>query len=147
MKIAMMIVLILTMLSSGCVAPEGIRSQRGDPAKTVRLKFEAFNRHDAGAIELRYAPNAVLHSPDYPELHGNTAIAQTYRQLFAAIPDAVDTVQALGYFEDKVYAQFVLSGHFNGVMDKPITARIISVYTIKDDLIVDDATYYDRKAP
>ncbi len=146
MKNAAAIALVM-ILSAGSFAGETVASDFSRSTKAVRLKFEAFNRHDVAAIEAIYAPNAVLHSPDYPELRGNSAIAGTYRQLFDAIPDAADTVQELGYFENKVYAQFVLSGHVKSAPDKLVTVRIMSVYTIRDGRIVDDSTYYDRKTP
>lgn len=146
MKNAATIALLLT-LGSGSVVAAVVGSDLRSSTKTVRAKFEAFNRHDVAAIQASYAPNAVLHSPDYPDLHGNSAIAQTYRQLFDALPDAADAVRDLGYFKDKIYAQFVLTGHVKGAPDKSVTVRIASVYTIKDNLIVEDSTYYDRKTP
>ncbi len=113
----------------------------------VRLKFAAFNKHDADTIEKIYASSAILHSPDYPNLAGNKQIADTYRGLFNAIPDANDKLETLETSSSHIYAQFVLTGHLKGAQDKPITVRIISVYAVKDGRIVDDATYYDRKMP
>jgi ketosteroid isomerase-like protein len=115
--------------------------------ETVRSKFDAFNRHDAAMIQDIYASNAVLHSPDYPSLQGNRPIADTYRKLFETIPDAKDTVVLLETSGNHVYAQFVLTGHWMGAQDKPLNVRIISVYAIEAGRIIDDSTYYDRKAP
>jgi len=112
---------------------------------TVRQKFEAFNRHDADAIERLYAANAVLHSPDYPNLGGNHPIADTYRKLFAMIPDARDNLVLLQRAGDHVYAQFELSGHLGGAQDKPVSLRLISIYTVHNNRISEDNTYYDRK--
>ena len=117
------------------------------PADTVRQKFDAFNRHDAASIQEIYAGNATLHSPDYPSLEGNAPIADTYRKLFEAIPDAKDNLELLETSATHVYAQFVLTGHWNGAQDKPLSVRIISVYAVKGGHITDDSTYYDRKAP
>lgn len=116
------------------------------PIKTVESKFAAFNRHDAAAIEALYAGDAVLHSPDYPELNGNSKIADTYRWIFGAIPDAKDSIASIESAGNHVYVQFVMSGHLKGAANKPISVRIISVYTIKDRQIAGDSTYYDRKA-
>jgi ketosteroid isomerase-like protein len=118
-----------------------------EPMGTIQLKFSAFNAHDVAAIKSIYATDAILHSPDYPQLVGNSKIADTYKQLFEAIPDARDNIVSMQSSADTVYAQFVLTGHFNGVQSKPVNARIISVYTIKDHHIVGDSTYYDRKSP
>jgi ketosteroid isomerase-like protein len=141
------IIALALIASNGSVATGVGNTDLSRHTKIVSTKFDAFNRHDAATIQASYAPNAVLHSPDYPDLHGNSAIADTYRSLFDAIPDATDTIQALGYSDNKVYAQFLLSGHVKGAPDKPVSVRIMSVYTIRDNLIVEDATYYDRKAP
>ena len=115
------------------------------PIKTVRNKFAAFNQHDVAAIEEIYSATALLNSPDYRNLVGNKPIAETYRKIFDSIPDAKDTIEQLESAGQHVYVQFVLSGHWNGLQDKPISVRIMAVYTVKDGRIVDDATYYDRK--
>ena len=112
---------------------------------TVRNKFAAFNQHDVAAIEEIYSRSATLNSPDYHDLVGNKPIAETYRKIFDSIPDAKDTIQQLESAGQHVYVQFVLSGHWNGLQDKPISVRIMAVYTVKDGRIVADATYYDRK--
>ena len=78
---------------------------------------------------------------------GNAQIATTYRRLFEAIPDARDELQNLDRSGDKVYAQFILTGHWKTAPDQAVRVRILSVYTMKGGHIVEDATYYDRKAP
>ena len=147
MKTAYMIVLVC---SVSCVLSAGVSadpSGSGQNLDTVRQKFAAFNRHDAAAIQDIYATDAVLHSPDYPALTGNAKIAGTYRGIFAGVPDAVDEVQNLDAVGNRVYAQFILTGHFQGAADKPLNVRIMSIYTVKDGHITEDETYYDRKAP
>ena len=115
------------------------------PMQIVRNKFAAFNQHDVAAIEDIYSATATLNSPDYRNLVGNKPIADTYRKIFDSIPDAKDTIEQLESAGKHVYVQFVLSGHWNGLQDKPISVRIMAVYMVKDGRIVDDATYYDRK--
>lgn len=119
----------------------------GAAIDAVRQKFDAFNRHDARMIEEIYASNATLHSPDYPSLEGNGPIADTYRKLFEAIPDAKDSLVLIETSAGHVYAQFILTGHWKGAEDKALNVRIISVYAVESGHIVDDATYYDRKVP
>lgn len=140
---------LVFVLASGLVpmatfAAPGADSKAVD---TVRSKFAAFNRHDVDAIERIYANDATLSSPDYPSLTGNVPIADTYRKIFAAIPDAQDTLETIETSGKHVYAQFVLTGHFNGAQDTPVSVRIISVYALEDGRIIDDTTYYDRKMP
>lgn len=132
---------------AACAATAPTPVDQGDAAKTVRQKFAAFDQHDAPAIQDIYGTDAVLHSPNYPELKGNGPIAATYRQLFAAIPDAKDEVQSFDAIGNKVYVQFLLTGHWGGAPDKGVHARIMSIYTVADGHIVADTTYYDRKAP
>ena len=117
-----------------------------DPVRIVQQKFQAFNNHDVTAIEHIYAADATLRSPDYPELSGNARIADTYRRIFDAIPDAKDDIEHIDRAADRVYVQFLLTGHLKNV-EKPISVPIISVYTVRHGSIVADTTYYDRKAP
>ncbi len=132
---------------AACAGTAPASVDQSDTAKTVRQKFAAFDQHDALAIQDIYGTDAVLHSPDYPELKGNAPIAGTYRQLFAAIPDAKDEVQSFDVIGNKVYVQFLLTGHWGGAPDKAVHARIMSIYTVADGHITADTTYYDRKAP
>lgn len=136
------VVWTLSVVSAHAGAKSGSRS-----VEAVLNKFAAFNRHNVVAIENIYSGDAVLNSPDYHDLAGNKPIAETYRKLFDSIPDARDDVEILEFAGSHVYVQFVLTGHWNGSPDKPISVRIISVYKVNDGHIVDDATYYDRKAP
>ena len=145
MKIAAMMVLAgaASVLASvcGCAALPG----GADPAATVRLKFAAFDRHDVSAIQGYYADDAVLRSPDNPGLAGNAPIGEVYRHIFEAIPDARDEIQSFDQSADKVFVQFVMTGHFKGAAEQPVKVRIMSIYTVRDGRIVEDATYYDRK--
>jgi hypothetical protein len=147
MRIATMILLACSLYYRGSVAVPAAPAAVAAPIDTVRLKFYAFNQHDVGAIEEIYASSASLHSPDYPNLVGNKPIADTYRRLFDAIPDAKDNLELLEASANHIYAQFVLTGHLKAAQDKPISVRIISVYEVKGAHIVDDSTYYDRKTP
>jgi len=146
MKTATTLIFLLAsgMAVSATSAASRTDAKAGDP---VRQKFAAFNRHDADAIEQLYANDATLRSPDYPSLKGNVQIADTYRKLFAAIPDAKDNLETVESSSGHVYAQFVLTGHFKGAQDKPVNVRIISVYAVQNGQIIDDTTYYDRKMP
>jgi ketosteroid isomerase-like protein len=135
------------LLAVASTVASGPGTSETEPVKTIESKFSAFNRHDADAIETIYANDAILRSPDYPELVGNSKIADTYRWIFNAIPDAKDSIVTIDSTANRVYVQFVLSGHLKDAGNKPISVRIMSVYTIKDHRVVSDSTYYDRKAP
>jgi ketosteroid isomerase-like protein len=139
------IVTVLICIGGSFAGGGSIAASQSGAVEVVRHKFAAFNQHDLGAIEHIYSSNATLNSPDQRGLIGNKPIADTYRMLFESIPDAKDTIELLEAAGKRVYAQFVLSGHWNGMQDKPVKVRIMSVYTVKNGRIIDDATYYDRK--
>jgi ketosteroid isomerase-like protein len=132
---------------ASCASNTPAPTAPSDAAKTVQQKFTAFDQHDATTIQDIYGVDAVLHSPDYPELKGNGPIADTYRKIFTYVPDAKDEVQSFDVIGDKVYTQYLMTGHWGGAADKPVNARIMSIYTVQDGHIVADSTYYDRKAP
>ena len=140
---------LVFVLASGLVPTAIVAASVADAkaVDAVRWKFEAFNKHDVDAIERIYATDATLSSPDYPSLTGNAPIADTYRKIFDAIPDAQDKLETIETSGKHVYAQFVLTGHLNGAQDKPVSVKIISVYAVKNGRIIDDTTYYDRKMP
>ena len=147
MKAKLLTVLACLAGCSACTGNHPVPVAEAGAAERVRLKFAAFDRHDAATIQDIYGTDAVLHSPDHPELKGNGPIADTYRQIFSYVPDARDQVQSFDAIGDKVYVQFLMTGHLGGAEDKPIHAAIMSIYTVKDGHIVTDDTYYDRKAP
>jgi ketosteroid isomerase-like protein len=118
---------------------------REDAAAIVRRKFDAFNAHDAGKLQALYAVDAVLHSPDNPNLSGNQPIADTYRGIFAMIPDGKDVLTRLDAVGPRVYAQFLLIGHLAAAPNQALAVRILSIYTVQNGHIVLDETYYDRK--
>jgi ketosteroid isomerase-like protein len=121
------------------------RQADADTTAPVFAKFGAFNRHDVAAIREIYAPAAVLESPDYPSLTGNVRIGETYTRIFDAISDARDSIQSEAHIGDRVYVQFVMTGHLNDPAHTPIAAKIFSIYTVNAGHIVHDSTYYDRK--
>ncbi len=146
MKATCLIVLVYALCGLASATVLAAAHRNVDPLDVVRQKFVAFDKHDVSGIEKIYAVDAILHSPDYPALAGGAPIADTYRRLFEAIPDAKDNLESLDRVGDKIYAQFVLTGHFKGANDKAISVRIMSVYTVRDGHIVADSTYYDRKS-
>jgi len=142
-------IILLFLLASGVAttttsAASGADAKSSDP---VQRKFAAFNKHDVDAIEQIYASDATLRSPDYPRLTGNSRIADTYRKIFDAVPDAKDELETLETSSNHVYVQYVLTGHLKDAQDKPLSVRIMSVYAVKNGHIIDDTTYYDRKMP
>lgn len=147
MNVKQLMALACLAACGACTGAAPAPSAAAGVAETVRLKFAAFDRHDAAAIQDIYGTDAVLHSPDHPELKGNRPIADSYRDIFSYVPDAKDQVQIFDVIGDKVFVQFLMTGHLGGASDKPVHAAIMTIYTVRDGHIVTDDTYYDRKAP
>src|SRR6184192_1466472 len=82
--------ILFFLLASGMTAATTSAASSADAKSNdpVQRKFAAFNKHDVDAIEQIYASDATLRSPDYPSLTGNSRIADTYRKIFDAVPDA-----------------------------------------------------------
>ncbi|HEY3449570.1 MAG TPA: nuclear transport factor 2 family protein [Myxococcales bacterium] len=57
------------------------------PREVVVAFFEAFNRHDVGALAALYAADAVNHQMPSEPLRGREAIRQSFAEAFRAVPD------------------------------------------------------------
>src|SRR5688572_19886123 len=66
---------------------------RDDVRAVLRRHHEAVNRHDVGAIEALYAPDALLVSPLFHSVRGRAAIGRSFERLFAIFPDYTIALQ------------------------------------------------------
>lgn len=108
------------------------------PRAVVTAMFEAFNRHDAQAIEGLYAPDARLTSPDFCTARGRGDVARTYGALFAAYPDIRDRIEVMVVEGDRVAVRFVATSRSGG-----LTIPIKAMIRVKDGLIVEDNSVFD----
>lgn len=123
---------------------------QADTAETraiVEAVFEAFNRHDLDAIVALYHPDAKLVTPGFPEpRYGLEVIRATYKDHFDNIPGVYDEV-----------TRIVAEGNegaveFTATWDQPTeddpeargALKIAVFLKIKDGLIIEDITYFDR---
>jgi len=107
--------------------------------------FDAFNRHDWKAMSEHYADSALFLDPsfgiDYVRQSRNEMIAKytQMEQLFPNIHDKVVTLFAKG---DQVAVEFVSTGSSGDSVS--FTLPISCVLTLRHNLIVKDATYYNN---
>lgn len=117
--------LILAMLLAVATPPA--------PRAVVTAMFEAFNRHDAEAIERLYAPDAWLASSDFCAARGRNDVVRTYAALFAAYPDIRDRIEVMIVEGDRVAVRFMATSRSGG-----LTMPVQAIIRVRDGLIVED---------
>ena len=107
--------------------------------------FEAFNRHDWKAMSEHYTDSALFLDPsfgiDYVVQTRNEMVAKytAMEQLFPNVHDKVVTLLAK---DDKVVVEFISTGSSGDSLS--FTLPISCVLTLRNNLIVKDATYYNN---
>lgn len=61
--------------------------KREQAVEFVQELVQAINAHDAARMLSFYAPDAVAHTPAFPEITGRTAIGENFETLFSLFPD------------------------------------------------------------
>jgi len=80
----------------------------------------SFNSHDANAWAARYAPDVVIHDPQYPEpLRGRAAAQKDVEDFFAAFPDIQFTVTNKTGTGDLAALEGNATGTHRGPMENP----------------------------
>lgn len=121
----------------------------GDEAKNVAVAnamFDAFNKHEWEAMAGYYAEPASFLDPSFGSTYVNKSraeVAAKYKSMEDLFPDIHDEVVGVYPSADKVVVEFISSGKASDSLS--FTLPIITVLTIKDGLIVKDATYYDNQ--
>jgi steroid delta-isomerase-like uncharacterized protein len=123
--------------------------------ETIRQALEAFNRHDSQAFASRYAENAVVHDPAYPEpLRGREAIRQDTDDFLRAFPDLHGEIQTTIEDRERISYEMEMTGTHRGVLnvpagDIPPTGKRVRlkgagfVEIDRDGQIVEEHRYYD----
>ncbi|PXV61401.1 SnoaL-like domain-containing protein [Dyella jiangningensis] len=111
------------------------------PESVVRAMFDAFNRHDAGAMAGLYASDARLSSSDFCSPRaGRAEVMRTYRELFAAFPDIRDDIEQVVVQGNQVAVRFVARSQATG---KPLRLPISTFLTVEQGRIVSDDSTFD----
>lgn len=136
---------ILILLVWAVTACTSSSSQEEKNSQHVQSMFEAFNRHDWKAMSEHYTDSALFLDPsfgnDYVRQSRSEMIAKytQMEQLFPNIHDKVVTLFAKG---DQVAVEFVSTGSSGDSVS--FTLPISCVLTLRNNLIVKDATYYNN---
>ena len=120
------------------VAASNAFPQHSAPEVVVRKMFEAFNRHDASAMEQLYAPEARLSSSDFCKPRGRADVQRTYGALFMAFPDIRDEIEALVAQGDVVAVRFTALSHAGN-----LELTIHTFLKIRNGLIVSDDSVFN----
>ncbi|MFF5361660.1 ester cyclase [Streptomyces scabiei] len=117
---------------------------------------EALTTHqDPKTIANLFAEDAVAHTPDGGEIHGRDDIAEYWRQMTDAVPDA--TFESLASFEvgDTAVDEGIYSGRNTGPLGFPdgtsipatqrnIRIRGVDLATVHDGRITSYRLYFDQ---
>lgn len=108
------------------------------PETVVRAMFDAFNRHDAQAMQRLYSSDARLTSSDFCASRGKADIRRTYDALFSAFPDIHDTVEILVSEGDRIAVRFTATSQ-SGNLKLPIHTFL----RVRNGLIAEDDSVFD----
>jgi ketosteroid isomerase-like protein len=110
--------------------------------------FEAFNRHAWNEMTALYAENASFLDPSYGKEYvtkSRKETAEKYAGMQTMFPDMHDEVTGIYSSGDVVTVEFVATGSMNDSVHFKLP--IVSVLTMRDGLVIRDATYYDLENP
>ncbi|CAL9479951.1 nuclear transport factor 2 family protein [Streptomyces sp. Tu 3180] len=122
-----------------------------------RLTEAVTTNQDAEAVAELFAEDAVALTPEAGELHGRYEIAEYWRRMTTALPDA--RFESVSAYEcgDTAVDEGYYSGRNTGPVRTPdgrtlpatqnaVRIRGVDIATVADGLIVDYRLYFDRLA-
>jgi ketosteroid isomerase-like protein len=138
-------VLLLMVAVTSCTAPDNLKNEN---AAVAHRLFEAFNKHDWKAMAALYSDSAVFLDPSFGKDYVRQSREQTiakYGELQKIFPDITDKVVGIYPSGDKVITEFISTGKSD--QGFALNLPIVTVLTIRDGLVISDATYYDLENP
>jgi len=115
--------------------------------QVVKKMFEAFNNHDWKTMVSYYSADAQYLDPSsgkaFISISKDSVIAK-YTELQQIFPDIKDSLINIFGQGDKVAVEFISKG--SSKEGQHLVLPICAILTLKDSLIVKDATYYDNSA-
>lgn len=111
----------------------------------VQQMYAAFNSHDWQKMSAFYADSALFLDPSFGTAYirqSRANIVNKYAELEKLFPTIHDEVITLVAKDDKVFVEFVATGNSGDSIQ--LTLPIAGVLTLKNNLIVKDATYYNN---
>lgn len=130
---------------TSCTAPDNLKNEN---AAVAHRLFEAFNKHDWKAMAALYSDSAVFLDPSFGKDYVRQSREQTiakYGELQKIFPDITDKVVGIYPSGDKVITEFISTGKSD--QGFALNLPIVTVLTIRDGLVISDATYYDLENP
>ena len=116
----------------------------------VRSMFDAIARRDPEAVAEHWREDAVDDIVPIGVLRGRQAVADFWRETFAAVPDLEMTVTRVVAGETQAAVEWRLSGNFTGgpfqgidPTGKRIELRGLDLFELEDGEIVSNTAYYD----
>jgi steroid delta-isomerase-like uncharacterized protein len=90
---------------------------------THTQSVDNFNAHDADAVAMAYAADAVVYDPVYPEpLQGRAVVRDDYEAFFRSHPDARVEIRRLAESEGMLSYEMVLTGTHTAPLEGPAGA-------------------------
>ncbi len=129
------------LIAAACSSSENLEKKNTEVAQKL---FEAFNQHDWKTMTDLYAEQAQFLDPSFgPELvtKSRTETIAKYEEMQSAFPDIHDAVQNIYPSGETVTVEFISTGIAPD--GTKFSLPIVSILTIREGLIVKDATYYD----
>ena len=119
--------------------------------ETIRLHFEAENRHEAAGIAETYADNILWDDVTRVSgpIRGKQNVVAVYDDVFSAIPDIhFESVRRWGDPEH-VVDESIVTGHVHGVFagqegrGRRVRFRLLHVFEMRDGLIISENAWFD----
>lgn len=131
--------LLLSLLVMSCAS-----TTLEDNQNVVRSMYDYFNQHDWEKMASLYAEDAQFLDPslgaDYIIQTRQQTIAK-YSEMQQMFPDIHDQIVTICATDDKVVVEFIASGSSGDSIQFKLP--IATIFTLKDGMIIKDATYYD----
>jgi ketosteroid isomerase-like protein len=117
-----------------------LASSAATPRALIDHLFAAFNRHDAGALQALYAPEAVLTSSDFCQPRTGRDVTRTYSALFRSFPDIQDRIVTVVIEGDRAAVRFVSSSN---LQSRAFRMQLVTLLRFKHGRIIEDDTLFD----
>lgn len=121
-----------------------LMKQENKNSKVAEKLFEAFNSHNWEAMTDLYAEEAQFLDPSYGTEFVTKSRAETmakYKEMETIFPNIHDEVKNIHTSGETVIVEFISTG--TAADGTTFTLPIVSLLTIRNGLIIKDATYYD----